>query len=188
MSDGKSPVICVGEAAIEFTRASDGRFSIGCGGDVFNTAVYLARAGLPVAFATALGDDAYSDGIVAFAAAENLATELILRVPGRLPGLHLIDPIANPSRRLSRWDAGAPAGDLFEIEHWDRVAAGLLGARLVYFSGITLSLFSNVGIGRFLAVLEVARKAGAIIAFDGNFRPHGWKGDLAAPARYSSRR
>ena len=38
-------------------RGSDGRFALGCGGDTFNTAVYLARAGIPTAFATALGDD-----------------------------------------------------------------------------------------------------------------------------------
>jgi 2-dehydro-3-deoxygluconokinase len=54
-----------------------------------------------------------------------------------------------------------------------------LTARLIYFSGITLSLYSNVGIGRFLAVLEAARAQGAKVAFDGNFRPRGWKGDLA---------
>ncbi len=54
----------------------------------------------------------------------------------------------------------------------------MLGARLVYFSGITLSLYSNVGLGRFLAALELARGNGAKIAFDGNFRPRDWKGDL----------
>jgi 2-dehydro-3-deoxygluconokinase len=178
MGDKKPPVVCVGDVAIEFTRGADGRFASGCGGDAFNTAVFLARAGLPVSFATALGDDSYSDSIVAMAAAENVATDLVLRVPGRLPGLHLVDPAAGTGRRLLRWDAGAPAGELFETEHWDHVAAGLLTARLVYFSGITLSLFSNLGIGRFLAVLEVARKAGTVIAFDCNFRPHGWKGDL----------
>ena len=58
------------------------------------------------------------------------------------------------------------------------MAEGLLGARLIYFSGITLSLYSNVGLGRFLAAIELARGNGAKIAFDGNFRPRGWKGDL----------
>jgi 2-dehydro-3-deoxygluconokinase len=179
MSENKPPVVCVGEAALEFTRAADGRFAVGCGGDAFTTAIYLARAGLPVSFATALGDDPYSDGIVALASAENVATDLVLRLPGRLPGLQVIDASAGTGGRLFRWDAAAPISELFETEHWDRVAAGLMTARLVYFSGITLSLFSNVGIGRFLAVLEVARKAGTVIAFDCNFRPHGWKGDLA---------
>src|ERR1700684_2714461 len=58
-------------------------------------------------------------------------------------------------------------------------AEGLLSARLISFSGITLSLYSNNAIGRFLALLEAARTQGAKVAFDGNFRPRGWKGDLA---------
>src|SRR4029077_10579657 len=53
-----------------------------------------------------------------------------------------------------------------------------LTAGLIYFSGVTLSLYSNNGLGRLLAVVEMARKNGAKIAFDGNFRPRGWKGDV----------
>jgi 2-dehydro-3-deoxygluconokinase len=68
---------------------------------------------------------------------------------------------------------------LFELPDWNRIAESLLSTRIVYFSGITLSLYSNIGLGRFLAVLEVARQQGVKIAFDGNFRPRGWKGDLA---------
>src|SRR5476649_1158473 len=49
---------------------------------------------------------------------------------------------------------------------------------MIYFSGVTLSLYSNTWLGRFLAVVELARQQGAKIVFDGNFRPHGWKGDL----------
>jgi 2-dehydro-3-deoxygluconokinase len=43
---------------------------------------------------------------------------------------------------------------------------------------VTLSLYSNNGLGRLLATVEMARKNGTKIAFDGNFRPRGWKGDL----------
>lgn len=179
MSEGRSRVVCVGAASVELTRGGDGRYVIGCGGDTFNTAIYLARAGIDTAFATALGDDPYSDGILALATTENIATDLVLRVAGRLPELRLNDRTAAGERRVSQWSEGAPIRDLFEFDKWSAIAEGLLTARMIYFSGITLSLFSNVGIGRFLAVLEAARKAGAIIAFDGNFRPHGWKGDLA---------
>jgi 2-dehydro-3-deoxygluconokinase len=178
MTQQRSRVVSVGEVMIELARGGDGRFGIGCGGDTFNTAIYLARAGADVAYATALGDDSFSEGILALAAAENVARDLVLRVPGRLPGLYLIDGDASGGRRFYHWGDSAPARDLFELKDWTRIAEGLLGARMIYFSGITLSLYSNVGIGRFLAVLEMARKAGAKVAFDGNFRPHGWKGDL----------
>jgi len=34
----------------------------------------------------------------------------------------------------------------------------MMGARLIFFSGITLSLYSNTGLGRLLAVVEMARR------------------------------
>jgi len=83
------------------------------------------------------------------------------------------------SRSFRYWREGAPARDLFELSDWMRLTEGLVSARLIYFSGITLSLYSNNGIGRFLALLEAARQQGAKVAFDGNFRPRAWKGDLA---------
>lgn len=178
MAETLKRAVCVGEAIVELARGADGRFSLGSGGDAFNTAIYMARAGRPTAFASALGDDPYSQAIVSLARAEGVDTDLILRVAGRLPGLTVIDADTQGERRTHSWSEGAPARDLFELSHWNAIAEGMLGAGLVYFSGITLSLYSNVGLGRFLAAIEMARSQGTVIAFDGNFRPHAWKGDL----------
>jgi 2-dehydro-3-deoxygluconokinase len=179
MNETRSGVICIGEVMIEMARGSEGRFGLACGGDTFNTAVYLARAGLKVSYATALGDDRYSDGIVSLASAEGVDTGLMLRMPGRMPGLYLIETDAKGERTFAYWRDTTPARDLFELPDWGRIAESLLAARMIYFSGITLSLYSNNGLGRFLAIIEMARKNGVKVAFDGNFRPRGWKGDLA---------
>jgi len=179
MTEQKPRAVCVGEVLIELARGTDGRFALSCGGDTFNTAVYLARAGINVAFATALGDDPYSDSIMALAAAEGVSGNIILRVPGRLPGVRLIENDPTGERNIRSWREGAPANELFELADWMAVAEALMSAQLIYFSGITLSLYSNNGLGRFLALLEAARKQGTRVAFDGNFRPRGWKGDLA---------
>lgn len=178
MNDQTKRIVSIGEVMIEMARGQDGRFSQACGGDTFNTAVYLARRGLPVAYATALGDDIYSDRIVALAAAEGIATDLIMRVPGRLPGLYLIETDTKGERTFHYWRDNAPARELFELPDWGRVAESIIGARIVYFSGITLSIYSNQGLGRFLALLELARKAGTKVVFDGNYRPRAWKGDV----------
>ncbi len=178
MTEQKSRVIAIGEVMVEMARGSDGRFSLSCGGDTFNTAVYLARAGVDVGYATALGDDPYSNSIASMAAAEGVKTDLILRVPGRQPGLYTIETDAKGERTFRYWRGEAPARELFELKDWNRVAEAMIGARLIYFSGITLSLYSNAGLGRMLAIIEMARQQGAKVAFDGNFRPHGWKGDL----------
>jgi 2-dehydro-3-deoxygluconokinase len=171
-------VVAIGEVMTELARGSDGRFGMTCGGDTFNTAVYLARAGITVSYATALGDDPYSDSIVAMAAAEGIKTDLMLRVPGRLPGLYMIETDPKGERRFRYWRGEAPARELFELPDWDRIAESMVGAKLIYFSGVTLSLYSNTGLGRLLAIVEMARQKGAKVAFDGNFRPYGWKGDL----------
>lgn len=178
MNEKRNGVVCVGEVMVEMARGGDGRFGLGSGGDTFNTAVYLARAGVKTSYATALGDDPYSDQIVALATAEGVGAELMLRVPGRVPGLYLIETDASGERTFYYWRDNAPARELFELPDWGRIAEGLLSAKLIYFSGITLSLYSNNGLGRFLATVEMARKQGAKVAFDGNFRPRGWKGDL----------
>jgi 2-dehydro-3-deoxygluconokinase len=179
MSEQKTRIVSVGEVMIELCRGDDGRFSVACGGDTFNTAVYLARSGMDVAYATVLGDDPYSDGIAALAAAEGVAGELMLRLPGRLPGLYLIETNPAGERIFYYWRETAPARELFELADWGGVAESLLSARLVYFSGVTLSLYSNVGLGRFFAILEMARQKGVKVAFDGNYRPRAWKGDIA---------
>ncbi len=179
MAEQKTRVICVGEVMVELARGPDGRYGQAFGGDTFNTAVYLARAGIPTAYATALGDDPYSDALMALASAEGVNGDLIARVAGRMPGLYLIETDAKGERKFYYWRDTSPARELFELPDWATVCAALLSARLVYFSGVTLSLYSNTGIGRFLAALELARKQGVTVAFDGNFRPRGWNGDLA---------
>jgi len=178
MAEKPRRVVCIGEVMVELAHGADGRYGLAYGGDTFNTAVYLARAGVPVAYGTALGDDPYSDGVAALAAAEGISTELMLRLPGRMPGLYLIETDNAGERRFHYWRDTSPARELFELPQWTVVADGLLTAGLIYFSGVTLSLYSNTGIGRLLATVEVARKNGTQIAFDGNFRLRGWKGDV----------
>jgi 2-dehydro-3-deoxygluconokinase len=178
MSESAKRTNCIGEAIVELARGSDGRFALASSGDTFNTAIYLARAGIGVAFASALGDDPYSDAIASLAKAEGIATDLIAQAPARLPALALLDAGIKGEIRTHYWREGAPAAELFELPNWSRTAESLLGARLIYFSGITLSLYSNIGLGRFLAAVELARGNGAKVAFDGNFRPHDWCGNL----------
>ena len=174
-----APVICIGEVMVELARGSDGRYGLGFGGDTFNTAVYLARAGVEVAYATALGDDTFSHDIRAFAEAEGVGMDLALTAKGRVPGLYLITTDPAGERSFNYWREAAPARALFEMEGWQGVAEALVAARAVIYSGITLSLYTNLGLGRFLATLELAGQQGAWRIFDGNYRPKGWGGDAA---------
>ena len=101
------------EPLIELARGADGRFTLACGGDTFNTAIYLARAGIDVAFADCgRRRSMHSDSMMALATAEGVSSHLILRVPGRLPALGLAENSPSGERvnpLLARWRAGARA-------------------------------------------------------------------------------
>ena len=172
-------VVSIGECMVELARGADGRFGLAYGGDTFNTAVYLARAGVPVAYATKLGDDPYSRGILEVARAEHVATDLIATVPGRNAGLYLIETSAAGERTFHYWRDRAPARELFDGESAFAVAAALNDAALAYLSGITLSLYDAHGLDALESALSAAKTCGARIAIDGNYRPRGWGGDRA---------
>src|SRR5947209_8296139 len=122
MSENARRVVAIGEVMVELARANDGRYSLAFGGDTFNTAVYLARSGVPVAYATALGDDSYSDGVLAMATAEGVASDLVIRVAGRMPGLYVIETDSAGERRFYYWREMSPARELFELPDWPRLA------------------------------------------------------------------
>jgi 2-dehydro-3-deoxygluconokinase len=182
----RGPAIAIGECMVELSRGPDGRFGLAFGGDTFNTAVYMARSGTDVAYATTLGDDAYSDSIRALAKAERVGGRLIAVKPGRMPGLYMIETSASGERSFSYWRDRAPARELFDDGGSPELLAAMANARVIYFSGVTLSLYGEPGRAAFAAALLAARANGARIAMDNNFRPRGWGGDTAS-ARANAR-
>src|SRR3990170_8184357 len=99
-------IACIGECMIELKQAQgghDGLYSRGYGGDTLNTSVYLARLGAVVDYITALGDDSLSDEMIAGWTAEGVGTERVLRLPGKLPGIYLIETDASGERRFFHW-------------------------------------------------------------------------------------
>ena len=177
-------VACIGECMMELSEQPDGSFRRGFGGDTLNTAIYLARLGLHVDYVTALGTDAFSDEMIAAWHGERIGTSLVLRCPGTLPGLYMIQTDARGERRFSYWRDSAPVRRLLTLPGVDRIEAALLRYDLIYLSGITLSLFDAAARDRLFAVLDHLRARGVRVAFDTNFRPRGWPDPVAARLTY----
>jgi 2-dehydro-3-deoxygluconokinase len=91
-------VASIGECMVEFSAATDGLFARGFGGDTLNTALYLARLGVDTSYVTALGDDPLSDAMLAAWKAEGIKTDEVMCLPGRLPGLYMIERDARGER------------------------------------------------------------------------------------------
>jgi 2-dehydro-3-deoxygluconokinase len=177
-------VACIGECMIELSAAAGGLLSRGYGGDTLNTAVYLARLGVAVDYVTALGDDPWSDEMVHAWRTEGVGTDLVVRVPGRLPGLYLISTDEAGQRRFHYWRDSAPARQLFELPETQSIAAALTGYDAIYLSGISLSLYGEAGREHLFGVLDRARALGRRIVFDTNFRSRGWPDKAQAKTAY----
>jgi 2-dehydro-3-deoxygluconokinase len=166
-------VASIGECMIEFSAAGSGLFARGFGGDTLNTALYLSRLGIATSYVTALGDDALSEAMLTAWRAEGIATDEVMRLPGRLPGLYMIERDAQGERSFLYWRDRAPAREFFDRVD-DAVLERLSRFDLLYFSGISLSLYGDTGRARLRELLEATRGNGGKVAFDGNYRPRGW--------------
>ncbi|MEO6841800.1 MAG: sugar kinase [Bradyrhizobium sp.] len=177
-------VACIGECMIELREAEAGLYARGYGGDTLNTAIYLARLGMTVDYITALGDDPMSDQMIADWAAEGVGTERVVRLPGKLPGLYMIRTDGNGERRFFHWRENSAARSLMDLAATSDILKSLAGYKVIYFSAITLSIYTEEGRAKLIAALRQARQQGARVAFDTNFRARGWPDLDVARAAY----
>lgn len=163
-----------------------GLYSRGFGGDTLNTAVYLSRLGVDVDYITALGDDALSNEMIAGWSAEGIGTKRVARLPGKLPGLYLIQTDDKGERRFFHWRDSAAARCLMDLPETDDILNSLASYDVVYLSAITLSILEDAGRERLMTALKRARLLGTRFAFDTNFRARGWPDLTIARKVFSS--
>ena len=176
----KRKVAVIGECMLELADRGGGEARFGFGGDTLNTAVYLARAGVGVDYVTDLGDDPYSQSMIAAWQAEGIDTRFVGRRPGALPGLYVIRTDATGERRFFYWRQNAPVRRMLDEDGPARLAEAFAQSALVYLSGITLSLFEGPRLDVLFAALAEARSRGVRIAFVVNYSPAGLSGVAAA--------
>jgi 2-dehydro-3-deoxygluconokinase len=165
--------VAIGECMLELSR-SGSEWRLRHAGDTFNTALYLQRLGLPTAYLTALGADPFSEEMRAAWRGEGLDTTLVLTDPERLPGLYAIRTDDAGERSFYYWRQHAAVRGLFSLPGIDTALIRASDAPLLYFTGITLSLFSEADRVRLLELGHSVRRRGGTVAFDLNYRPAGW--------------
>ncbi|NDY90279.1 sugar kinase [Ideonella livida] len=177
MSHTTCHVALLGECMLELQGEAFGAMRQSFGGDTLNSAVYLARAGagqgVKVSYATGLGTDALSDGLLSRWAEEGLALELVRRLPGRMPGLYQIQVDARGERTFFYWREQSAARAYFESESTPLEAAAAT-LDVLYFSGISLAILPPAGRERLLQLAQRLRARGAQVVFDNNYRPRLW--------------
>jgi len=171
-------VATIGECMIELRHTDAQTLKLGFGGDTLNTAVYLARAGrdadIRVDYITALGDDPYSQGMLDGWREEGVGTDLVARLPGRLPGLYIIRTDDRGERSFTYFRSAAAARDMLRDGRDIQLARRLAGYACLYLSGITLSILDEGQRQSLMSILDGLRAGGTQVAFDSNYRPVGW--------------
>jgi 2-dehydro-3-deoxygluconokinase len=109
-----------------------------------------------------------------------VGTELVARLPGRLPGLYIIRTDKRGERSFTYFRSAAAAREMLRDDRDARLAERLSGYACVYFSGITLSILDDEQRRKLMDVLDRLRSTGTRIAFDSNYRPVGWPNAEAA--------
>lgn len=154
---------------------------MGVAGDTLNTAWY-ARALLPVdwqvSYLTRVGQDRFSDRIVAFLSANGIDTGHVGRDPVRGPGLYAIS-LDQGERSFTYWRDRSAARLL--ADDAEALAAATGAADVIYVSGITLAILAPDRRAVLRDALAAARARGALTVFDPNLRPRLW--DDAATMR-----
>jgi 2-dehydro-3-deoxygluconokinase len=169
-------IACIGECMIEISRDAGGALRQGFGGDTANLAAYLARL-LPAAqlhYVTALGDDVFSEQMLAGWREEGIETGLVRRLAGRLPGLYWIQTDAKGERSFHYWRDQSAARELLSEAYATQLASALAGFDLVCFSGITLAILPVAHRRALLDLLGSLRAGGSRVVFDTNFRARLW--------------
>lgn len=167
-------IVSIGECMLELTGQTSGPARLAFGGDTFNTALYLARLKLAPCYLTGLGTDPFSEEMLAAWQAEGVRTDLVTQTPGRLPGLYAIRTSPAGERSFFYWRRESAARALFESVACGAALEPAAESDLLYFSGISLSLFSPAGRAQLRDVAARVRRRGGQVAFDPNYRPACW--------------
>ncbi len=170
-------VAAIGECMVEMAHVSGDEYVRGFAGDTLNMAVYFARAKLPqqsISYITALGDDPYSHYMLDQWQSEGIEINHVRTLPGKMPGLYLIETDQSGERNLYYYRSNSAAKYLFEDDVGQTLINKLFEFPVWFFSSITLAILMEQSRARFLAAVTKAKAQGIKIVFDTNYRPRLW--------------
>ncbi|PHM71870.1 ribokinase [Xenorhabdus kozodoii] len=180
-------IALIGEGMIELNGIPFGAMTQSYGGDVLNSAVYLARAGgvrFDVHFVTAMGTDPLSEGMISRWQQEGINTSFVLRDNARQPGLYLIQLDEQGERTFLYWRYNSAARYLLQHPDYPRLRRQLQDMDVLYLSGISLAILPDTDRQWLLIDLKQLSSEGKVIFFDSNYRPALWGNETQARECY----
>ena len=170
-------IACIGEVMIELSLQTAESAQIGIAGDTYNTAVYLAhllKNCAEVQYITVIGQDTFSDRILAHMHHHGVRSDFVARHSLKNPGLYAIETDDQGERRFSYWRSDSAARTLFGPECAIDLTM-LAQFDLIYISGISLAILPVTQRHALIEALIYYQARGGIVAYDSNHRPKLWE-------------
>lgn len=165
-------IVALGEAMIEFNeaRATDSRTWLqGFGGDTSNAAIAAARLGVRTAYVTRVGNDAFGRRLLELWRDEGVATDGVAFDDDAPTGVYFVSH-GPQGHEFSYLRAGSAASRMTPAS----LPRDLLGrTRVLHLSAISQAISASACDACFAAI-DIARNAGARIAYDTNLRLRLW--------------
>lgn len=181
-------IAVIGECMIELSIKND-LTTRSFGGDTLNTSVYLSRL-LPknlfnIYYVTGLGTDPFSQEMLDAWQKENINTDLVQRMPKKMPGLYSIVTDETGERSFYYWRNDAAAKFWLKTDETTKVCQQIEKCDYVYLSGISIAILDAESILKLLELLRKVKMNGGTVIFDNNYRPRLWSSVEQARSVYS---
>jgi 2-dehydro-3-deoxygluconokinase len=164
-------IVALGEPMVEFNQTHPGQpnYLQGFGGDTSNAIIACARQGVPSAYLTRVGDDTFGRMLQDLWQAEGVDTQCVAVDAGAHTAVYFVTHGAG-GHTFSYLRKGS-AASLMTPGFLPR---GLIaGAKFLHLSGISQAI-SGSACATVFAAIDMARTAGAKVAFDTNLRLRLW--------------
>lgn len=170
-------VAIIGECMVELQKSAE-QLKQSFGGDTLNTAVYLSRLtrehGITTHYVTGLGQDPFSQHMLACWQQEGIDTAQVYLSDNKLPGMYAIETAPDGERSFYYWRNDSAAKYWLRDHDINQLAASLTQCQMIYLSGISLAILPEDCLDRLIQLLTLCRQNGSLIAFDNNYRPALW--------------
>lgn len=184
----KKRIAFLGECMVELRGQPFDDIKVAFGGDTLNAALYCARLSegkgfeenIETHYVTALGDDGFSDAMIAAWEQEGIDCSLVQRFSEYQPGMYAVVVDDTGERSFCYWRSESAARRLLQHPNFSAVAESLERFSCLVFSGISLAILHDRE--SFIHLLARLRKAGVFIVFDTNYRPALWENSEEAQA------
>lgn len=164
-------VVALGEAMVEFNQTTPGQadFRQGFGGDTSNAAIACARQGIPSAYLTRLGNDAFGAMLLNLWQAESVGTQGVQPDAEAHTAVYFVthDASGHAFSYLRKGSAASRMTPAFLQPDLIRQA------RFLHVSGISQAI-SESACETVDAAISIARESGVAVSYDTNLRLKLW--------------